>query len=56
MPISRGAERRLASPCDVLGRLDDNPRLLATVRHGGPLRVERVDAQRAAPPIATTLR
>ncbi|MCZ9350282.1 cyclophilin-like fold protein [Streptomyces mutabilis] len=43
-PISRGAECRLASPCNVLGRLDGNPRLLATVRDGDPVRVERVDA------------
>ncbi len=42
-PISRGAECRLASPCNVLGRLDGNPRLLATVREGDPVRVERVD-------------
>ncbi|MFD5295637.1 cyclophilin-like fold protein [Streptomyces mutabilis] len=43
-PISRGAECRLASPCNVLGRLDGNPRLLATVRDGDPVRVERIDA------------
>jgi hypothetical protein len=43
-PISRGAECRLASPCNVLGRLDGNPRQLATVRDGDPVRVERVDA------------
>ena len=43
-PISRGDECRLASPCNVLGRLDGDPRLLATVRDGDPVRVERVDA------------
>ncbi|MEW2450389.1 cyclophilin-like fold protein [Streptomyces parvulus] len=43
-PISRGDECRLASPCNVMGRLDGDPRLLATVRDGDPVRVERVDA------------
>ncbi|MGW3144235.1 MULTISPECIES: cyclophilin-like fold protein [Streptomyces] len=42
-PISRGDECRLASPCNVLGRLDGDPRLLATVREGDPVRVELVD-------------
>ncbi|WP_267243527.1 cyclophilin-like fold protein [Streptomyces sp. PR69] len=42
-PISRGEECRLASPCNVLGRFDGDPRLLATVRSGDPVRVERVD-------------
>ncbi|MGI5376678.1 cyclophilin-like fold protein [Streptomyces sp. CA-251387] len=39
-PISRGDECRLASPCNILGRLDGDPRLLATVRNGDPVRVE----------------
>lgn len=43
-PISRGTECRLASPCNILGRLDGDPRLLATVRDGDPVRVELVDA------------
>ncbi|MFJ7075229.1 cyclophilin-like fold protein [Streptomyces sp. NPDC098781] len=44
-PISRGeGECRLASPCNVLGRIDGDPRLLATVRDGDPVRVELVDA------------
>ncbi|MFC8064277.1 cyclophilin-like fold protein [Streptomyces sp. NPDC057293] len=43
-PISRGDECRLASPCNVMGRLDGDPRLLASVRSGDPVRVERVDA------------
>ncbi|MFC8869870.1 cyclophilin-like fold protein [Streptomyces sp. NPDC057148] len=43
-PISRSDECRLASPCNILGRLDGDPRLLATVRDGDPVRVERVDA------------
>ncbi|GHF73188.1 cyclophilin-like fold protein [Streptomyces griseosporeus] len=41
-PISRGDECRLASPCNILGRLDGDPRLLATVRDGDPVRVELV--------------
>ncbi|MFF8096549.1 cyclophilin-like fold protein [Streptomyces sp. NPDC016675] len=43
-PISLGDECRLTSPCNVLGRLDGDPRLLATVRDGDPVRVELVDA------------
>lgn len=43
-PISRGEECRLASPCNVLGRIDGDPRLLASVRDGDPVRVELVDA------------
>ncbi|MEU6258668.1 cyclophilin-like fold protein [Streptomyces sp. NPDC047043] len=42
-PISRGDECRLASPCNLLGRLDGDPRLLATVRDGDPVRVELID-------------
>ncbi|MFB7502135.1 cyclophilin-like fold protein [Streptomyces broussonetiae] len=39
-PISRGDECRLASPCNILGRLDSDARALATVRDGDPVRVE----------------
>ncbi|MEV0243614.1 cyclophilin-like fold protein [Streptomyces sp. NPDC050674] len=42
-PISQGDECRLASPSNVLGRLDGDPRLLATVRDGDPVRVELLD-------------
>ncbi|MER6062073.1 cyclophilin-like fold protein [Streptomyces sp. NPDC001792] len=42
-PISRGGECRLASPCNVLGNLDGDARVLATVRNGDPIRVERVE-------------
>ncbi|MEV7994242.1 cyclophilin-like fold protein [Streptomyces sp. NPDC086077] len=42
-PISQGEECRLASPCNVLGHIDGDPRLLATVHHGDPIRVEIVD-------------
>ncbi|MFI6049814.1 cyclophilin-like fold protein [Streptomyces violascens] len=41
-PISRGEECRLASPCNVLGRIDGDPRLLATVRSGDPIRVDAI--------------
>jgi hypothetical protein len=43
-PVSRGDECRLASPCNVLGRLDGDPHLLATVRDGDPVRVEAAGA------------
>ncbi|GGR81535.1 hypothetical protein GCM10010252_20120 [Streptomyces aureoverticillatus] len=42
-PISRGDECRLASPCNLLGRIDGDPSLLATVRDGDPVRVERAE-------------
>ncbi|MGD9485521.1 cyclophilin-like fold protein [Streptomyces sp. TRM70308] len=38
-PISRGDECRLAAPCNVLGRIDGDPRALATVRPSDPVRV-----------------
>ncbi|WP_418958012.1 cyclophilin-like fold protein [Streptomyces tritici] len=41
-PISRGEECRLASPCNLLGALDGDPRILASVRDGDPIRVELV--------------
>ncbi|MER5205215.1 cyclophilin-like fold protein [Streptomyces sp. NPDC002825] len=43
-PISRGEECRLASPCNLLGALDGDPRILATVRDGDPIRVELVQS------------
>ncbi|MFC9995576.1 cyclophilin-like fold protein [Nocardia sp. NPDC127526] len=42
-PISHGYECRLASPCNILGRIDGDPRDLATVRGGDPIRVELVN-------------
>nr|BFD83888.1 cyclophilin-like fold protein [Streptomyces sp. Xyl84] len=42
-PISHGDECRLAGPCNVLGRIDGDPRRLSTVRDGDPVRVEPVD-------------
>ncbi|ANP56147.1 hypothetical protein J2Z21_003929 [Streptomyces griseochromogenes] len=43
-PISRGDECRLASPCNVLGSVDGDAAVLATVRDGDPIRVELIDA------------
>ncbi|KUL40421.1 hypothetical protein ADL22_15180 [Streptomyces sp. NRRL F-4489] len=40
-PISRGDESRLASPCNVLGRIDGDPRALATVRGGDAIHVQK---------------
>ncbi|MDC7337931.1 cyclophilin-like fold protein [Streptomyces lydicus] len=40
-PISEGDEPRLASACNVLGRIDGDPRVLATVRSGEPIRVQK---------------
>ncbi|MFF0460545.1 cyclophilin-like fold protein [Streptomyces mexicanus] len=42
-PISQGDECRLASPCNVLGVIDDDPRRLAAIRDGDPVRVERLN-------------
>ncbi|GHC71681.1 cyclophilin-like fold protein [Streptomyces violaceochromogenes] len=42
-PISQGDECRLASPCNVLGRLEGDPALLTTVRDGEPVRVELLE-------------
>ncbi|MEU9118683.1 cyclophilin-like fold protein [Streptomyces sp. NPDC048506] len=40
-PMSEGDEPRLASPCNVLGRIDGDPRALATVRSGDPIHVQK---------------
>ncbi|MGW7523539.1 cyclophilin-like fold protein [Streptomyces sp. NPDC054783] len=42
-PISRGDECRLASPCNILGSLDGDAGVLASVRGGDPIRVELID-------------
>ncbi|MFI9250681.1 cyclophilin-like fold protein [Streptomyces sp. NPDC053069] len=51
-PISQGwgsprtkfeGECRLASPCNVLGSLDGDAGILATVRDGDPIRVELIN-------------
>lgn len=42
-PISRGSEPRLVTRCNVLGRIDGDPRALAGVRDGDPVRVTFVE-------------
>ncbi|MFF5439743.1 cyclophilin-like fold protein [Streptomyces achromogenes] len=42
-PISHDGECRLASPCNILGSLDGDAGLLATVRAGDPIRVELIE-------------
>lgn len=39
-PVSHGDECRLASKCNVLGRIEGDPRCLKTVRDGDAIRVE----------------
>jgi hypothetical protein len=41
-PVSRGSECRLVAKVNVLGRVDGDPRTLASIRDGDPIRVERV--------------
>ncbi|GAA2817203.1 cyclophilin-like fold protein [Kitasatospora paracochleata] len=40
-PISRDGECRLASACNILGVLDQDPQVLRTVRSGDSIRVEQ---------------
>lgn len=40
-PVSRGTECRLVTKVNVLGRIEGDPRALASVRDGDPIRVER---------------
>ncbi|WP_231640765.1 cyclophilin-like family protein [Nocardiopsis sp. NRRL B-16309] len=40
-PLSQGAESRLASAANVLGRVDGDHRVLAVVRDGDTVRVDR---------------
>lgn len=39
-PVSRGSECRLVTKVNVLGRIEGDPRALAAVRDGDPVRVE----------------
>lgn len=39
-PLSHGDECRLVSPCNVLGRLRDDPAALKTARDGDPVSLE----------------
>jgi len=40
-PISSDERPKLASRCNILGRVEGDPKLLAKVRSGDPVRVER---------------
>lgn len=42
-PISQGNECRLASPCNIFGRIDGDAKLLAKVRAGTSVRVVKAD-------------
>ena len=41
-PASRGSESRLVSRCNVLGRIEGDPRRLQSIRPGDTVRVERI--------------
>src|SRR3954470_19446940 len=41
-PISTDAQPKLASRCNVLGRIDGDPKLLAQVRAGDRVKVEKI--------------
>ena len=41
-PVSQGSECRLANPCNVLGKIEGNPRELGKVKQGMRVRVEVV--------------
>lgn len=41
-PISRGDECRLASACNILGRIRGDPKILKSARDGETIRVESV--------------
>jgi hypothetical protein len=43
-PISQGNECRLVTRCNVLGRIEGDPRRLAAVRDGDTVHVSRTDA------------
>lgn len=41
-PVSKGVECRLANPCNVLGKIEGNPRKLGEVKQGMKIRVELI--------------
>lgn len=43
-PISKARECRLVTACNVLGHIEGNPTILATVRDGDSVRVSLIDA------------
>jgi hypothetical protein len=42
-PISRGGEPRLVTRCNVLGRIEGDPRTLAGIRPDDPIRITLVE-------------
>ena len=44
-PVSEGDECRLVTEVNILGRLDGDPRVLATVKSGDEIRVELADEE-----------
>ena len=47
-PASRGTECRPASPVNVFGRVEGDPKVFKAVRAGERVRLERVEAEPAA--------
>ena len=45
-PVSKGNECRLASPCNVLGKIEGDPRELGRVKQGMKVRVDLVAEKR----------
>jgi hypothetical protein len=43
-PISRGNECRLVTRCNLLGRIDGDPRRLSSVHEGDAIRVSAIEA------------
>ena len=43
-PVSKGNECRLVTRCNVLGKIEGDPRRLNEVKQGASIRVERIDA------------
>lgn len=43
-PVSKGDECRLVTRCNVLGKIEGDPRRLTNVRQGARIRVELIDA------------
>lgn len=43
-PVSKGDECRLVTRCNVLGKIEGDPRRLTKVREGARIRVELIDA------------
>lgn len=42
-PVSKGDECRLVTKCNILGKIEGDPRQLKKVKQGAPIRVELVE-------------